>query len=366
MRTSELHYELPQELIAREPADRRDESRLLVLDRASGTCGHHLFRELPELLPEGALLVLNDTKVLPARLRMHRKSGGRVEGLFLEEKTPHQWEVMLTGAGKVKPGEELQMDRSAHRLRMVERIDPTTWVAEPVPGGDTLDILQAAGVAPLPPYIERARKEAREKQPRTTSSAPQTDQPETEQEAHDLQRYQTVFARQPGAVAAPTAGLHFTPELLEQMRDKGFDIVYLTLHVGIGTFLPIRCENLTEHDMHEERYHCSPKTAAAVNEAKDQRRPVVAVGTTTVRVLESLADENGRIESGHGTTRLFIYPPYTYKIVDKLITNFHLPGSTLLAMIYAFAGKETIRNAYQQAIEKRYRFYSYGDAMLIL
>ena len=355
MHTAELHYDLPPELIARQPADRRDASRLLVLDRATGTLSHEPFAQLPMLLPADALMVLNDTKVIPARLDMRRQTGGRTEGLFLHEVSPGIWEIMLTGSGRLKPGEELLIDGSDRRLRLRSRIDATTWQAEPVPAGDCLDILAEVGHPPLPPYIRHARQEDNPDRP-----------PSAEQEARDVERYQTVFAREPGAVAAPTAGLHFTPEVLADLDARGIDRAFVTLHVGAGTFLPIRCDDLAEHDIHSEWYDCPQATAEAINTARDQGRPIVAVGTTSVRVLETCSDESGRVTPGRGETKLFIYPPYRYKVVDHLVTNFHLPGSTLLAMIYALAGREQVMGACNQAIEQRYRFYSYGDAMLIV
>ncbi len=350
MRLSELQYDLPEELIAQYPADRRDASRLLVLERASGQCRHALFNELPRLLPPGCLLVLNDTRVIPARLVLRRSTGGLLEGLFLGEKAPGRWEVMLTSSSRLRPGQELEVVDSDRRLRLLEHIEAGRWVAEPLPQGEALAILEACGLPPLPPYIRRPVK------PR----------PDRRQAAEDLQRYQTVYARAPGAVAAPTAGLHFTPEILSALDAASVARTFVTLHVGAGTFAPIRCENLAEHVMHAEWYTCPPETVAAVKAARESGRPVVAVGTTSVRVLESCADESGRLVPGEGWTRLFIYPPYRFRAVDSMITNFHLPGSTLLAMVFAFAGREQVLKAYREAVRRRYRFFSYGDAMLIL
>lgn len=354
MKKSELDYVLPPELIARHPADRRDASRLLVLDRATGRCRHDMFVRLPQLLPPRSLLVLNNTKVVPARLAMHRASGGRTEGLFLREARPGIWEVMLTGSGRVHPGEELRIDQSDRRLRLIERIDATTWHAQPVPGGDTFAILADCGHPPLPPYIRHARGQH-------PSEADVEDQ-----ESRDRERYQTVFAEVPGAVAAPTAGLHFAFVTFEALRKAEIEHVYVTLHVGAGTFLPIRDDDLADHDMHAEWYDLPASSADAINAAREAGRPIVAVGTTSVRVLETCGDDAGNVRPGRGETRLFIYPPYRCRVVDHLLTNFHLPGSTLLAMLFAMAGRETILSAYNQAIARNYRFYSYGDAMLVL
>jgi S-adenosylmethionine:tRNA ribosyltransferase-isomerase len=329
------------------PGDRRESSRLLVLDRDTGARTHTHFERIADYLPERCVLVRNDTRVLPARLFLRRRTGGRLEGLFLHEPRPGVWELMLTGAGRLKPGEEVTIEGSDRLLRMIERIDGGRWTAEPVPADDAYTILESCGHPPLPPYIRR---------PSTTSPG---------QEQQDRQPYQTVYAAQPGAVAAPTAGLHFTEALFAQLRERGIQIVDVTLHVGVGTFTPIRSEDLTDHVMHAEWYACSDETARIVNAARQGGRSIVAVGTTSVRVLESCADDTGRIEPSSGWTRLFIYPPYRFKAVEAMITNFHLPGSTLLAMVAALAGRENILAAYDEAVREAYRFYSYGDAMLI-
>lgn len=366
MRREELYYHLPPELIAQCPADRRDESRLLVVDRASRWFAHHQFRELPELLPPQALLVLNDTRVIPARVLLRRTSGGRLEGLFLSEPSPGEWEILLTGSRRLKAGERLVFEPGqAHRnvagvaeagLRLIEPIEPGTWRAQPDPPAQTLALLERVGHVPLPPYIRREREH---------DTGRPADIADERLEALDHERYQTVYAETPGAVAAPTAGLHFTPELFNRLAEAGIETTRLTLHVGAGTFMPIRSEDLASHEMHEEYYRLPPATAEAINHARDRGRPIVAVGTTSVRVLETCADDTGRVRAGEGRTRLFIYPPYRYKVVDALITNFHLPESTLLAMIFAFADRSLVLDAYAQAIRQRFRFYSYGDAMLI-
>ena len=347
MLISELQYDLPRERIAQQPADRRDASRLLMLDRRTGHVRHEVFERLAAVLPPRCLLVLNDTRVLPARLRMRRATGGKVEGLYLHEVEPGLWEVMLRGAGRFRPGEELGFAGSERRLRLRERVGAGVWRAEPLPGGEALAILAEVGLPPLPPYIERPG-----------------DVP-ADQAARDAERYQTIYAAKPGAVAAPTAGLHFTPEVFRQLDEAGVRRVTVTLHVGVGTFAPIRCEDLADHRMHAEWYACPPAAADAVNAARSEGRAIVAVGTTSVRVLETCADETGRVLAGEGWTRLFIYPPYRFRAVDAIVTNFHLPGSTLLAMVFAFAGRQNVLTAYNEAIRAGYRFYSYGDAMLI-
>lgn len=352
MKTADLQYDLPEELIAQAPAERRDASRLMVVDRASGEIRHESFDRLVELLPPRALLVMNDTKVLPARLQMRRQSGGKVQGLFLREAEPGTWELMVTSGRRLKPGEMLDIEGGPQRLRMLQRLGEGTWRAAPVPAGQAGDILARYGSAPLPPYIHRGQ--AAENSPVENCRD------------RDLQRYQTVYARQPGAVAAPTAGLHFTSQLLERIGAAGMSTAFVTLHVGVGTFAPIRVDDLAEHPMHSEWYECPQATADVLNTAKREGRPVVAVGTTSVRVLETCANEQGCVTPGSGWTNIFIYPPYQYRVANALITNFHLPGSTLLALVFAFAGHAPVLRAYQQAIQARYRFFSYGDAMLII
>jgi len=347
VKTAELNYHLPPELIAQSPADRRDASRLMVVNRATGEIRDEVFDRLPELLPAGALLVLNDTKVLPARLRMRRRTGGGVQGLFLRELDEHRWELMLTSGRRLKPGERLAFEQGGQELELIERIGEGTWLGVPVPAAPAEAILARHGLAPLPPYIRRDKAEP----------------PEAAQ--RDLDRYQTVYARRPGAVAAPTAGLHFTPALMERLAAAGMSTAFVTLHVGVGTFAPVRVDDLREHCMHSEYFECPAATAEAVNTARQAGRPVVAVGTTSVRVLETCADEQGNLVASNGWTNIFIYPPYRFRVVDQLVTNFHLPGSTLLALVFALAGRDLILRAYEQAVAQRYRFFSYGDAMLI-
>lgn len=350
MKLADLQYELPEELIAQVPAVQRDASRLLVLERASGNVRHEQFDRLPQLLPPEALLVLNNTRVLPARLQLRRSTGGRVEGLFIREVAAGVWEMMLSSSARLKRGETLTM-QPTRSLRLMHSVAPGRWHAEPIPAGNALAILAECGEPPLPPYIKRAGDGL----------------PDLLMTSHsDAERYQTVYAREPGAIAAPTAGLHFTPEMLGHLQQAGFSTAFVTLHVGVGTFSPIRAEDLCDHPMHAEWYECSAEAAHKINEARRSGRPIVAVGTTSARVLETCASESGEVSAGSAWTRIFIYPPYRFKAVDALLTNFHLPASTLLAMIFALAGRETILAAYATAIEQRYRFYSYGDAMLIL
>jgi len=345
---SQLEYELRVERIAQQPAARRDASRLLVLDRRTGQRRHERFDRLVSLLPGRCLLVLNDTRVLPAKLRLRRQTGGQIEGLFLCEPAPGVWEVMLTKSGRLKRGEDLAIEGSHRRLRVLERVESGIWRVAPVPAGDMHGILAECGRTPLPPYIHRH------------------EQLTAREDARDARLYQTVYARRPGAVAAPTAGLHFTPAMFRLLKAAGIETVNVTLHVGMGTFTPIRCADLADHKMHAEWYECSPDAARSINAARDAGKSIVAVGSTSVRVLESCADKAGRIRAGSGWTHLFIYPPYEFRAVDGLLTNFHLPGSTLLAMVFAFAGRERILAAYNDAIEREYRFYSFGDAMLIV
>jgi len=323
-RLSDYDYDLPRELIAQHPAERRDNSRMMVLHRNAQIIEHRQFRDLKTFLQDGDLLVLNDTQVLPAR---RLSDDGAIEFLFLERLGSRRWKCLVTPGRKMRVGATAEIDNitlcveeiSAEGERIVEL-------------SEDID-LHSGGSMPLPPYIRR------------------------ESDAEDATRYQTVFAHVPGALAAPTAGLHFTPEILSEILHT-----FVTLHVGTGTFLPVRSENIAEHRMHAERFFISPAAAATINGA----RRIAAVGTTVVRVLESAAREDGEMIAQEGTTNIFIYPPYRFRGVDVLLTNFHLPRSTLLTLVSAFAGREFLLRAYQEAIRERYRFYSYGDCMLIL
>jgi S-adenosylmethionine:tRNA ribosyltransferase-isomerase len=343
MKVSDFDYELPKELIAKFPAEPRDSARLLVLYRDSGKLEHRIFRDIVDYLREGDVLVLNDTKVIPARLFGRLDTGGKVELLLIRQPFPNLWEVMAKPARKLKEGKKIFFDGELEGIVKGYAGEGKRFVEFKLKGGkDFMEKLEEIGHIPLPPYIER------------------------EERPEDREKYQTVFAQKPGAVAAPTAGLHFTEELLEKLRDKGVIIKTVTLHVGPGTFKPVKVENVEEHQMDYETYNIPEETAKEVNRAKDERRRVIAVGTTVVRTLESAADENGRVKSGEGSTNLFIYPGYRFKVIDALITNFHLPRSTLLMLVSAFAGRERILNAYREAVKKGYRFYSYGDAMFIV
>jgi S-adenosylmethionine:tRNA ribosyltransferase-isomerase len=349
MNTEELNYYLPGELIAQEPVCVRSESRLLVFNRSNGELVDSRFNKIGEFLSEGDCLVLNDTKVLPARFFGRRRSGAKIEGLFLAEAGAGVWEVMLKGAGKVKTGERIY-------LRDKKKADYcTAEVLGKSEGGkcrlrigtkaELENILDRIGFPPLPPYIKRGEDAA-----------------EAEK---DKLRYQTVYARRAGAVAAPTAGLHFTGELIGQLRKTGVHFAYITLHVGLGTFRPITTETIEEHNMEEECFSIDAENAEIINAAKEKGGRIVAVGTTSVRALETAATRWG-VKAEEAETVLFIKPGYRFKVVDAMVTNFHLPRSTLLALVAAFAGLEEILAAYKHAIGQRYRFYSYGDAMLIL
>jgi len=346
METSLFDYHLPVEAIAQRPVGRRDQSRLMRLNRATGTVDHHRFDGLPALLRPGDLMVLNDTRVIPARLVMRRKTGSRIEGLFLREPGQGRWEMMLRGRGRIREGEFLEVDGAqGQAILLVANRGEGIWTVQPEPAVEPLDLLSRVGRAPLPPYIDRRDDDV-------------------ELDLMDAQRYQTVFARFPGAVAAPTAGLHFTPQLLDTLQQRDIRCVYLTLHVGLGTFRPVTAQRVEDHRMHQERFSVSGPTAEAIRRARIEGRRVVAVGTTTVRVLETIAT-SGELHETEGLTDLFIYPPFEFRLVGALVTNFHLPRSTLLMMVSALAGREFLLGAYSEALSKGYRFYSYGDSCLI-
>ncbi|HYT95226.1 MAG TPA: tRNA preQ1(34) S-adenosylmethionine ribosyltransferase-isomerase QueA, partial [Gemmataceae bacterium] len=330
-------------LIAQEPSPQRDQSRLMVVRRRDASLSHHVFRDLPDLLAPGDLLVLNDTRVLPARLLGHRvATGGKWEGLFLREHADGAWELMCQTRGHLQVGEVIAVEPGPLRLHLVAKTPERHWLAAPSETGSPAELLARHGQVPLPPYIRKGR----------ASTA-------------DLERYQTVYARQAGAVAAPTAGLHFTPEVFERLQQRGVERTYVTLHVGPGTFQPIQVEDVKAHQMHREWGELPEATAAAVTACRERGGRVVAVGTTAVRVLETAA-ASGEVRPWSGETGLFIHPPYEFRAVDALVTNFHLPRSSLLVLVSAFAGVDLLRRAYKTAIEQGYRFYSYGDAMLLL
>lgn len=349
LKISDFDYLLPPERIAQSPARPRDSSRLMVLDRRSGAVAHCCFRELPDLLRAGDLLVLNDTRVIPAAVTARRATGGCVEGVFLRALTDGVWEMLLQGRGRLRPGESLALVDAVGaercRVELAGRGAGGTWHVRPPAGAEPLALLDAVGRPPLPPYVRR-------------------DAADAAQAAADRADYQTIYAARPGAVAAPTAGLHFTPQVLGRLDARGIERVAVTLHVGLGTFQPVRARRLAGHVMHEEYAEISAQAADRVNSARRQGRRIVAVGTTTVRALESAAGESG-VEPGGRWTRLFIRPPHRFRAVDAMLTNFHLPRSTLLVLVSAFAGRERILDAYGEAIRAGYRFYSYGDAMLI-
>jgi S-adenosylmethionine:tRNA ribosyltransferase-isomerase len=351
MKTEQLDYCLPPDLIAQEPTGVRTESRLLVLDRKVGTLIDSRFFNLGRFLRAGDCLVLNDTKVLPARFFARRQTGGRLEGLFLTQSQNALWEVMIKGGGRLRSGEEITLlgrdGTPAETACVVDKLSEGRCLIRPNDSDSLLAILDRVGLPPLPPYIKRSGHDRVEE---------------------DRQRYQTVYAQNPGAVAAPTAGLHFTSDLLDQLRQREIELVYLTLHVGTGTFKPVTTEDLEDHTIHAEQIVLPPQAAQAINHVRGHKGRIIAVGTTSARSLESAAiqtDTGWQVQSFDGQTRLFITPGYPFKIVDCLITNFHLPRSTLLALVAAFAGLDTIMAAYHHAIRQRYRFYSYGDAMLI-
>ena len=342
MRTSDFDYELPRELIAQYPADRRDESRLLVLRRDGSALEHRLFRDIGEYLEAGDVLVVNDSEVIPARLLGRRSGGGRAEMFLLRDLGDHHWEVLVRPGARIRQGADLSFGDGQLTAHVEGVLADGKRVVSLSAPGDVAAAAESLGAIPLPPYINR------------------------EPEPADSRRYQTVYARVPGAVAAPTAGLHFTEELLSELGAAGVATARLTLHVGIGTFRPVAVEDPADHPMESERFEVPAEAADAINAARNADGRVIAVGTTSVRTLESVAGEDGHVEAGSGSTNLFIRAPYRFKCVDALLTNFHLPKSTLLMLVSAFAGRERVLDAYAEAVRERYRFYSYGDAMLLL
>ena len=356
MRTADFHFDLPPELVAQQPAGRRDGSRLLVLDRKSQQISHGCFPDLLKYLTPGDVLVLNNSRVIPARLHgINARSGGQFELLLLEENGPNDWWVMIRPGKRARVGAKIQLlaktGSSTNILGMVTDVNNEGHRRLQFSGIPNLfAVLNDLGELPLPPYIERSGEQP-----------------------GDRERYQTVYAQTDGSVAAPTAGLHFTPDLLAQIRQLGVTVCFVTLHVGAGTFLPVKAEHIADHTMHSERFEIGEATARAVNAAKNSGRRVLAVGTTALRTLESAARQNaGIVKVCKGKTDIFIYPPARFAVVDALLTNFHLPASTLLMLVSAFAapgetfaGRELILKTYAEAIRERYRFFSYGDAMLI-
>ena len=342
MKLSLFDYDLPEELIAQYPPPKRDESRLMALDRKSRSITHSQFRLIGEFLSPNDLLVLNDTKVIPARLvGKKQKTGAKIEIFLVAERERDIWEALIKPCKRVKNGTVVEFGEGILKAQVLAKLGTGTYIVRLKYKGRLLEILSEVGRTPLPPYIKR--------------------QPEP----IDKIRYQNVYAAKNGAVAAPTAGLHFTQELLDALQRKGIGVAKLTLHVGLGTFQPVKTEEVEAHKMHAEYFEISPETAERINLCKQKGGRIVAVGTTSVRTLETVADNGGVVEES-GYTDLFIYPGYQFKIVDALITNFHLPKSTLLMLVSTFASREFVLEAYQEAIKQKYRFYSYGDAMLIL
>lgn len=341
MRTSDFDFDLPPALIAQRPLERRDESRLMVVRRAEGTIEHRKFRDLADLIPSGDALVLNRTRVLRARLLGTRNSGAPAEILLLKPLGDSRYEAMVSPGGKLRPGRTVTI-APGFSAEILEITDRRTRIVRLVGDGALDELIERHGHMPLPPYIDR---------------------PDA---ASDAERYQTVYAREAGSVAAPTAGLHFTPELLDALDQRGVRRVEVLLHVGAGTFKPVEVDDPAEHLMHEESYSVSREAAAAIDETRRNNGAVWAVGTTSVRTLESAATSEGRVAAGTGETTIFIRPGYQFRVVDRLVTNFHLPRSTLIMLVAAFAGFDLTMKAYREAIAEGYRFYSYGDAMLAL
>ena len=339
MKTSDFDFQLPEELIAQTPLERRDASRLLTLDRESGAVGHHHFYDLPRFLRPGDCLVLNDSRVLPARLIGHRPTGGACEVLLLVDKGGDLWECLVRPGRKLKPGAQVIFGDGQLTATVEEELNDGKRAVRFHYQGIFLEILEQLGRMPLPPYIKA--------------------------ELQDQERYQTVYSKVVGSAAAPTAGLHFTPELLEQVREMGVKVCYVTLHVGLGTFRPVKAEEITDHEMHSEFCQISQETADIINETKRNGGRVICVGTTSCRTVESFAAEDGTMSERSGWTSIFIYPGYKFKVLDALITNFHLPQSTLIMLVSALAGRESILAAYETAVRERYRFFSFGDAMII-
>lgn len=340
MKTSDFYFDLPQELIAQDPLEDRSSSRLLVLDRKTGEIRHEIFKNIVQYLNPGDCLVVNDTKVIPARLFGNKVgTDAKIEVLLLKRKENNIWETLVKPGKKAKPGTKISFGEGLLVGEVIDVVEEGNRLIQFSYEGVFEEILDQLGQMPLPPYITHQLK--------------------------DKNRYQTVYAKNDGSAAAPTAGLHFTPELLEKIRKKGIQIAHVTLHVGLGTFRPVKVEDVTEHHMHSEFYVVEEDQAHIINETKKNGGKVISVGTTSCRTLESATDEDGILKAGSGWTEIFIYPGYQFKMIDHLITNFHLPESTLLMLVSALAGKENIMNAYETAVKERYRFFSFGDAMFI-
>ena len=341
LKTSDFYFDLPQELIAQDPLADRSASRLLVLHRETGVVEHHTFKEITQFLRPGDCLVLNNTKVLPARLLGTKEdTGAAIEVLLLKRRENDVWETLVKPGKKARPGTKLTFGDGSLRAEVLEVVEEGNRLIRFFYEGIFEEVLDRLGEMPLPPYITH--------------------------KLEDKSRYQTVYARYEGSAAAPTAGLHFTEELLQEIREMGVEIAFVTLHVGLGTFRPVKVEELSEHHMHSEYYEVTQETAETINRTKEKGGRVICVGTTSCRTIESAAGEDGRVQAGCGNTEIFIYPGYRFKVLDCLITNFHLPESTLVMLVSALAGREHVLAAYQKAIEEKYRFFSFGDAMLII
>ena len=340
IKTHDFYYELPPELIAQTPIQRRDASRLLTLDKRTGEIGHHHFYDLPQFLRPGDCLVLNDSRVLPARLLGRREpTGGACEVVLLIDRGENVWECLVRPGKKLREGAKLSFGDGALTAEVTAVLEGGNRLIRFTYEGIFLELLERLGKMPLPPYIK--------------------------EELQDGERYQTVYSRNTGSAAAPTAGLHFTPELLEKIKSMGVDIAYVTLHVGLGTFRPVSAEEVTEHHMHSELCMISQESAHLLNETKRRHGRVICVGTTSCRTLESWAAEDGHMEAKAGWTNIYIYPGYRFKVMDGLVTNFHLPESTLIMLVSAFAGREHVLAAYEEAVREKYRFFSFGDAMFL-
>ncbi len=344
---SEFDYNLPENLIAQLPADKRENSKMMVLEKDTQSIQHKHFYDIVDLIDENSILVLNNTKVMPARLYgMKEETGAKIEVFLLKQLEGKTWETLIKPSKRVKEGTIIKISDELSAKAIEKTEEDGGWIVELIYEGNILEVLHRNGNIPLPPYIER--KLANE-----------------DIKKLDFERYQTVYAKDEGSVAAPTAGLHFTKEILQKLQDKGVEIAYVTLNVGLGTFRPVKCENILEHKMHSETFEISEETARKINEAKTKGKKLVAVGTTTVRTLETAYQKYGCIKACHDHSELFIYPPYEFKVIDELITNFHLPKSTLLMLVSALAGKNFIFKAYDEAVKNNYRFFSYGDCMYI-
>jgi S-adenosylmethionine:tRNA ribosyltransferase-isomerase len=340
MKVSDFDFYLPEELIAQHPLEKRDSSRLMILDKKTGVIKHKYFHDVIEYLNEGDTLVLNNTRVMPARLIGEKEeTGGKIEFLLLKRIQGDKWECLAKPGKRAKVGQKFTFGEGKLTCTVVDIVEEGNRIIEFSYDGIFEQVLDELGEMPLPPYIT--------------------------EKLQDKERYQTVYSKEKGSAAAPTAGLHFTEELLQQIRAKGVNIAYLTLHVGLGTFRPVKVEDINEHIMHSEYYLLDKENADIINKTKKNGNKVIAVGTTSTRTLETIGDENGFVREQSGWTDIFIYPGYKYKVIDELITNFHLPESTLIMLVSALAGKENVMNAYNEAVKENYRFFSFGDSMLI-